>query len=112
MIYNYDSWISILSATQDNPELNSLRILSRKSLNYYAGTQHAEMDLYFTNCFENWTVSIDGVSPQSSIPIKMLPITRKIIKSLSMLYKKAPVRTVICGIVDTVFVKGQTKKWH
>ncbi|MDO8734266.1 MAG: EutN/CcmL family microcompartment protein [Elusimicrobiota bacterium] len=26
--------------------------------------------------------------------------------------KKAPVRTVICGIVDTVFAKGQTKKWH
>jgi len=26
--------------------------------------------------------------------------------------KTAPVRTVICGIVDTVFAKGQTKKWH
>ncbi|PKM92906.1 MAG: ethanolamine utilization protein EutN [Elusimicrobia bacterium HGW-Elusimicrobia-4] len=26
--------------------------------------------------------------------------------------KKAPVRTVICGIVDIVFAKGQTKKWH
>ncbi|PIU84157.1 MAG: hypothetical protein COS68_00290 [Elusimicrobia bacterium CG06_land_8_20_14_3_00_38_11] len=26
--------------------------------------------------------------------------------------KTAPVRTIICGIVDTVFSKGQTKKWH
>ncbi|MEW6556624.1 MAG: EutN/CcmL family microcompartment protein [Elusimicrobiota bacterium] len=26
--------------------------------------------------------------------------------------KVAPVRTIICGIIDTVFSKGQTKKWH
>jgi ethanolamine utilization protein EutN len=26
--------------------------------------------------------------------------------------KKAPVRTVVCAIIDAVSVKGQTKKWH
>jgi len=26
--------------------------------------------------------------------------------------KTAPVRTIICGIIDTIFSKGQTKKWH
>lgn len=26
--------------------------------------------------------------------------------------KVAPVRTIICGIVDTVFSKNKTKKWH
>lgn len=26
--------------------------------------------------------------------------------------KYAPVRTIICGVIDTVFIKGNQRKWH
>lgn len=26
--------------------------------------------------------------------------------------KKAPVRTIVCGIVDSATVRGKTRKWH
>ena len=78
-----------------------LREDAEKAIDFYYGVQKPHMDDYFKNVFANW----DDV--KEKIPLVVLPITKKIINGLSLLYKKDCVRTIVKpdGNIDEMSTK-------
>ena len=93
MIYTGNDIINIIGNTLQSPDsyLSEVRGDAEQAIDFYNNVQRLHMDAEYKRTFANWDDNRD------LIPLRILPLTQKIIDTLSLLYKKSPTRSIYVG---------------
>lgn len=90
MIHDRSKISEIIGDTIDNARLEDHRRISRQAVDFFYGRQLVHMDKVFSKIFANW----DDDS-RDRIPLRVIPLLQKVIKTRSLLFKKPPTFTIV-----------------